>query len=160
MPEPRSRSGYASSALDLDARLAGFLAALAKDGYSKNTRDGKRRAIAPFLDWARMKLKSVADFEPCVRSFMARPSRRRWKAKTVRAALPQFAAYLESLGVVPPLHSALSPAEQFVRRYVEYLRDSQGLCRRSIEVYCPFVRGFVVAQRLPERMRADPIRAC
>lgn len=41
-----------------------------------------------------------------------------------------------------------------VRRYLDHLRDAQGLCRRSIEVYSPFVRAFVVAQKLPESVAA------
>src|SRR6266545_2401038 len=146
MSEHCSRSGSAlSSAPDLDAHLTGFLATLAKAGYSEKTQDDKRRAIAPFIDWTRDKLKSVVDLEACARAFLARPARRRWKGKAVRAALPQFVAYLQTLGVVSPLCSEPSPAEGLVHRYVDYLRDSQGLCHRSIEVYSPFVRAFVVA---------------
>jgi hypothetical protein len=36
-----------------------------------------------------------------------------------------------------------------VRTHLDHLRDNQGLCIRSIEIYSPFVRAFVVAQRLP-----------
>jgi hypothetical protein len=39
-----------------------------------------------------------------------------------------------------------------IRRCVDYLRDSRGLCLRSIEAYLPFVRASVAAQQLPERM--------
>jgi site-specific recombinase XerD len=39
-----------------------------------------------------------------------------------------------------------------VRRYLDHLRDHQGLCPRSTEVYSPFVRAFVVTHRLPENL--------
>jgi integrase/recombinase XerD len=54
--------------------------------------------------------------------------------------------------VVPPSRSEPTPAEVLVSRYLDHLRCSQGLCRRLIEVYSPFVRAFAAAQRLPERV--------
>jgi integrase len=65
--------------------------------------------------------------------------------------LHQFLAHLRLVGVVAPRCADPSPASVLVRRYLDHLRDGRGLCPRSIEVYSPFVRAFVVAQQLPER---------
>jgi hypothetical protein len=74
--------------------------------------------------------------------------------ETAWCALPsqQFVACLQMLGVVPSPCSKPSPSEVLIRRCVDYLRDSRGLCLRSIEAYLPFVRASVAAQQLPERM--------
>jgi site-specific recombinase XerD len=68
--------------------------------------------------------------------------------------LQQFVEHLRGAKAVPPRHSALSPAEVLFQRYLDYLRDKQGLSPHSIGAYSPFVREFVVAQRLAENSAA------
>jgi site-specific recombinase XerD len=131
--------------------LAAFLAALAKSGYSEKTQHDKRRAVVQFARWVQAARIAVGDLDEAhVAAFLSRPSRRRRK-HPARPALHQFLEHLRSIGAVPPRRrSDPSPAEVLVRRYVDHPRDDQGLCPRSIEVYSPFVRAFVVALRLPE----------
>jgi site-specific recombinase XerD len=145
-------SGSRSAIADgLEAHLAAFLAACAKAGYAEKTRHDKRRAVVQFARWVRAARIAVGDLDEAhVTAFLSRPSRRRRK-HPARPALHEFLEYLRSIGAVPPRRrSDPSPAEVLVRRYLDHLRDDQGLCPRSIEVYSPFVRAFVVAQRLPE----------
>jgi integrase/recombinase XerD len=52
--------------------------------------------------------------------------------------------------VLPCRYSEPSATEYFIRGYLDHLHSDRGLCARSIEVYAPFVRAFVTAQRLPE----------
>ena len=85
--------------------------------------------------------------EACVDAFLACPPRRRYKHRT---ALQQFVEHLRIVGAVPSRCSEPSPADLLVRKYVDHLRDKQGLSRHSIAAYSPFARAFVVAQRLPE----------
>lgn len=147
MSKRSSRSGSAVSDV-FDVHLADFLAALAKAGYADKTRRDDGRLILPFVRWVRRSEIAIVDIdEACVDAFMACPSRRRYKHRTV---LRQFVEYLRVVGAVPSRSSKPSPADLLVRGYVDHLRDKQGLSPHSIAVYSPFARAFVVAQRLPE----------
>lgn len=151
MSKGTSRSA-AASARALDVHLAEFLATLAAAGYAETTQHEKRRAISPFIRWVRDAGIAVVDLDDArARAFLTRWSRRPRKHRdAARAALLQFLDHLRTAGVVPPRPSVPSPpSELLVQRYLDHLRDDRGLCARSIEVYSPFVRAFVVAQRLP-----------
>ena len=141
----------------LDVHLVAFLATLAKAGYAVKTQHDKRRAISPFIQWVQDAAIGVAELdETRIGAFLARRSRRRRKRRDPHApaALLQFLEHLRIVGLVPPRESEPSSAEVLIRRYLDHLRDNRGLCPRSIEVYSPFVRAFVVAQRLPETVLA------
>ena len=128
--------------------LRGFIASLAKAGYAKKTQHDKERLIAPFIRWVREKEIAIRDVdEVCVDAFLAHPSRRRYKYRT---ALQQFVEHLRVVGVVPPRRLQPSPAEVLLHRYLTYLRDKKGLSTHSIDVYSPFVRVFIEAQRSPD----------
>jgi integrase/recombinase XerD len=160
MPK-RSSQSRPTIADGLDVHLTEFLATVAKIGYAEKTQHDKRRAIVPFIRWVRDKRIAVTDLdETCVGAFLARLPRRRCKYRDPAcAALPQFLEHLRIVGVTPPSRSKPSPAVVLVRRYLDHLRDKQGLCHRSIEAYSPFVRAFVVAQRLPESVAALDVLA-
>jgi site-specific recombinase XerD len=163
MSERSSQLGSAN-ADGLDVHLVEFLATLAKAGYTKRTQDEKRRAISLFIRWVRNTRSSIADLDEVrIGAFLAgRSFRRRFKFKrqtTARAAVHQFLEHLRIVGVVPPRRSEPLPSEVLVRKYFDHLRDNRGLCRRSIEVYAPFVRAFVAAQRLPESVVALDVSA-
>jgi site-specific recombinase XerD len=146
----RSSRSRPQVADDLDAHLTEFLATLAKAGYAEKTQRDKRRLILSFIRWVRKSRIVITDLdEACIHTFLVRPSRRRYKHRT---ALEHFLKHLRIIGVVPPPRSEPPPAEMLVQRYLDHLRGSQGLCPRSIEVYSPLVRAFVVAQQLPERI--------
>jgi site-specific recombinase XerD len=136
----------------LDVHLATFLAAFVKAGYAEETQRAKRRAVVQFARWMRGRRIGFGDLnEAHVAAFLSQPSRRR-SQHPARPALHQFIEHLRSTGVILPCdRSDPSPAEVLVRRYVDHLRDHHGLCPRSIEVYSPFVRAFVLAQQIPER---------
>lgn len=137
----------------LDVHLAEFLAKLARAGYADETQQAKRRLIVPFIHWVRDKGLAVADLEETrVSTFMASLSRRHCKhGDPEPSALLQFLEQLRVAGVAPPCRSSEpSPTEHFIRGYFDHLHSARGLCARSIEVYSPFVRDFVTAQRLPE----------
>lgn len=136
----------------LDAHLKEFVADLAKAGYAEKTQHDKERLIVPFIRWVRgagIAVKNVD--EACVEAFLACPSRRRYKHRT---ALQQFLNYLRIVEVVPQRSLELSPAEVLFQRYLDFLRNKQGLSHHSIGVYSPFVRTFVAAQQLPENTAA------
>jgi integrase/recombinase XerD len=137
----------------LDAHLAAFLETLAPLGYAEKTQHDKRRAIVPFIGWARdARIAVVALDETCVAAFLAR--RRLYRKHGAPAALRQFLEHLRLVGVVPRRRSQVSPRELLVRKYLDHLRDYQGLCERSVEIYGPFVRAFVTARRLPKGLPA------
>lgn len=144
--------GIGAAGPDLYAHLAEFLATLAPMGYAEKTQHDKRRAIASFIRWLRdARIVVAALDETCVTTFLKRRSLR--CKERVPAALYQFLEYLRAIGAVPPRHLAeLSAAELLVRKYLDHLRDIQGLCPRSLEIYSPFVRAFVEEQRLPKHL--------
>jgi len=145
----RSSGSGRAVAVDLDGHRTEFIASLAKAGYAEKTQHDKERLIAPFIRWVREVGIAIADVdEVCVDAFLACPSRRRYNHRT---ALHQFVEHLRIVEAVPPRRSEPSPAEVLIRRYVDHLRDKQGLSPHSIAAYSPFARAFVVAQRLPEK---------
>lgn len=135
----------------LRVHLVTFLASLVRAGYAEETQRAKRRAVVQFAHWMRGREISFSDLnEAHVAAFLSQSSRRRRK-HPARPALHQFIEHLRSTGVMLPCrHSDPSPAEVLVRRYVDHLRDYHGLCPRSIQVYSPFVRAFILTQRMPE----------
>jgi len=144
MPELRSGS---RARHDLAEHLTEFIAALAKAGYSEKTQHDKERLIVPFIEWVRKSRIGIRQVnQACVGAFLACPSRRRYNHST---ALCQFVESLRTVQAVPLPHSKASAAESVVCRYVGHLRDKQGLSPHTIAVRRPFVRAFVVAQRLP-----------
>ena len=152
MSKRNARSGSAN-ADGLDVHQIDFLTSLPKAGYAKTTQDAKRRAVSLFIRWVRAKRLSVdALDDACIGAFLAgRPfRRRRHHHACARAAVHQFLEHLRIAGLVPSRRSEASPPEVLVRRYLAHLRDNRGLCPRSIEVYAPFAREFVIAQALPK----------
>jgi site-specific recombinase XerD len=164
MPEQiaRSRSARADG---LEVHEVAFLATLAKAGYAKTTQHEKRRAIRLFIRWVLATRISVVTLDEVrIDAFEARRScRRHFKHHaSARAALHQFLEHLRLAGVVPSRRSKPSRAEVLVGRYLDHLRDDRGLCPRSIEVYAPFAREFVIAQELPKggiRLDASAVRS-
>jgi integrase/recombinase XerD len=157
MVEQRSRQSRSAVADDLDGHLAEFLARLVTAGYVETTQRAKRRLLVPFIRWVREARVAVGDLDEAALSrFLGRASRQRPKRGDMEhATVHQFLEHLRGVGVAPPCRSSMpSPPEVLVRRYLDHLRGDRGLCARSIEVYSPFVRAFVVAQRLPERLLA------
>jgi site-specific recombinase XerD len=139
----------------LDVHLTEFVATLAAAGYVETTQQQKRGLIVPFIRWTRESRTAVADLDEArVVAFLSRPSRRRWHhGDPERAALHQFLEHLRIAGVsLPPRSSEPSSAEVLLRKYLDHLRGSCGLCPRSIEVYTPLIRAFVSAQRLPDHL--------
>ncbi len=147
MSEKSSRSRPAVTD-DLDAHLRVFVATLAEAGYAEKTQHDKERLIAPFIQWVHEAGVAVKDVdEACVDTFLESPSHRRYKHRT---ALQQFVDHLRIIEVIPACFSEPSPADVLFERYVDHLRDKQGLSPHSVAVYSPFVRTFIDAQRLPE----------
>ena len=132
----------------LDTHVATFVASLAEAGYAKRTRRDKERLLVPFVRWVRQAGIAPNDLdEACVDAFLVCLSRRRYDYRT---ALQQFLEHVRKTGVVPLRPLDLSPGEVLVQRYLDYLREQQGLSVHSLAAYSPFVRVFVTAQRLPE----------
>ncbi len=151
MSKRSSRLGPAA-ADELAVHLTRFIATLASAGYARKTRHNKERLINYFIRWGRKTGIAITDVdEDCVERFLASPSRRRDMHRT---ALHQFVRYLRRAEIIPSRHSEPSPGEMLICRYVDYLRDQQGLSSRSVAVYSPLASGFVVAQKLPEHSAA------
>lgn len=135
----------------LDVYLEEFLAVLAEAGYTKTTLYSKRWLVRRFVRWARGAQLAPADLdEDCIGRFLARSSRRGGKPRKMeRSSLQQFLNHLRFIEKVPPCRSSEPPfVEDLLQRYVKHLRNTRGLCERSVTAYAPFVRAFVADQEL------------
>jgi hypothetical protein len=63
-----------------------------------------------------------------------------------RAALQLLRQYLRAQSVVPPAPINASPAEPFLKGYLDYLRQDRGLAENSLRVYEPLIRDFLASQ--------------
>ncbi|NCC41685.1 MAG: integrase [Gammaproteobacteria bacterium] len=148
-----------SGEADLDHQLAAFIASLAQAGYARKTRRDKVRLIKPFIQWSQVAGIAPSDIdEGCIDSFLACPTRRRYKH---RCALQDFLAYLRSIDVLRPRTAEPLPAQALCQSYIDHLRTQQGLSTHSIAAYSVGARGFIDAMHLPveaERVDAPAIR--
>ncbi|NEX15439.1 MAG: integrase [Halochromatium sp.] len=150
MSEQHFASGPSCCEPDLDHHLEAFLSGLTQAGYAENTRRGKARRIAPFIQWTHrsgIRLCEVNDLDACIDAFLASPGRRLYKH---RSALQAFLAYLREAKVLPPRPMKRSTADALRHSYLEHLQSQQGLSAHSIAAYAVSVRGFIEAMHLPE----------
>ena len=135
-------------ACGLAGHLSAFLEALTAQGYAEWTRRRKQTFVAAFVRWVELSEFQIPDLdEACLIAYMGPAPHRSHE----RAALQQFLEHLRGIGVVPPCPGPEpSLADVLVERYVDHLRHGRGLAERSIAVYSPYVRAFVVAQQLGE----------
>ena len=142
-----------ATACDLTAHVGTFVESLAAGGYAAKTQRVERRIVEVFLGWAREARLAAAEIdESCVDhyllSVLQRPYRR---GRCERGTLYQFIEHLRARDAVPPRRSPEpSSADVLVGRYAAHLRDARGLSKRSLAVYTPPVRGFVLATALAD----------
>jgi site-specific recombinase XerD len=155
MSKKKRNSPRSASAVErtLDGHVREFSATLAAISYAQTTLHAKGGTIRRFVGWVQRVRLAIVDLdEACLERFLAR--RHHVRRKMERATLQQFLEYLRSTGVLPPRcasESQPSSCEVLLRKYLAYLNNRRGLCSRSVEVYAPFARAFIEAQKLPER---------
>jgi site-specific recombinase XerD len=123
-----------------------FLTRLRSLGYAERTLQKKRSVATSFARWTVGKQLTVGDLnESHLSAFLERlPTRQNARIKFEIAVLRLFLRYLREEAVVPnPLIIDASPADDFKRAYIEYLRKERGLAENSILVYSPFIRDFL-----------------
>lgn len=146
MPEQNAHVRPSGEA-DLDHQLAAFIASLAQAGYARKTCRDKVRLIKPFIQWSQVAGIAPSDIdEGCIDSFLACPTRRRYKH---RCALQDFLGYLRSIDVLRPRTAEPSPARALCQSYIDHLRTQQGLSMHSLAAYSAGARGFIDAMHLP-----------
>lgn len=148
----------------LDVHMRAFFETLAAMSYAPTTQHEKRCVIRRFVRWAQRVRLAITDLDDsCVGRFLAQRNHK--PRKLDRGTVRQFLQHLRGIGLVPGRcgsESEPSCGEVLLRRYLGYLRRDRGLCGRTIEVYAPFARAFVEAQKLPTRIAsldASAVRA-
>jgi len=144
-----SAASERSSADGLKGQIEAFLETLTSLRYVETTRQAKRRSIERFVGWIQNGRRAACDLdESCVGAYLERVPRRKHR-KGDRATLLQFLEYLRGAGVVPPRRDPTPSADDILLgRYQQHLREGCGLSERSISVYSPLVREFIVGQGL------------
>jgi integrase/recombinase XerD len=137
----------------LDEHLGAFLETLVELRYRTRTQLGKQRSLDRFIRWMRDTglttfVLDESHVDAYLQDVVCRPYRR---GSPERATLHQFLQHLREAGATAPrTNPPVASADALVERYIDYLRSGRGLSERSIAVYSPFVRAFVVAQQLGE----------
>lgn len=137
-----------------------FLGTLAALGYVEDTRRAKQRILERLVRWMGESGIGTADLDESVLGrYLERVVRRPYRRGRVeRATLLGFLDHLREEGATPPRRPlAPSPGEILVERYREHLRDAKGLSARSLAVYTPVVRRFVLATALEEAGSVDDV---
>lgn len=139
---------HASDGL-LDGAIASFLDQLQRAGYVKKSLRDKRTVVRTFADWLRRRHIAVdAIDESQIAAFLKRTSGtvpRRLKYK--HAALAGFLKHLRGVGMISaPAPRAPSAEDDWIAKYVEYLRRDRGLAPNSVLVYVPFIRHWLREQ--------------
>jgi integrase/recombinase XerD len=131
----------------LDACVTSFVGQLRSAAYSERTIRKRRASVRAFVRWIearRLPLTGLDEFE--VDAFLGRFKRRsKDRFARERAALRLFLRHLRAEGEIPDPtpRGKCSPEDELARRYVDYLRNDQGLAENSILVYSPYIRDFL-----------------
>lgn len=146
----------------LEAHVEAFLRGLVVLRYPESTRQEKRRTLGLFVKWLHSRELTPSDLdESLLERYLERVRRLGRRSDCERRTLKQFLGQLRDRGVVPrPIDPARDPGDVLVARYTDYLRRVRGLSDRSVLVYCPIIRDFVVRLSLQDGrdLSLDPDR--
>lgn len=135
------------SALNND-HVETFITCLRVSGYATCKLGDKCRISLHFVNWTHtMQITASEVSETRVSEYLQsirQASKERLAFK--RALLRRFLRHLRKEGVVPESQKPVqdTPAERLEQEYADYLRDERGLSFRSLLVYVPLVRAFLV----------------
>src|SRR5215470_14403300 len=131
----------------LSAHIPGFAKWARDEGYASPSRWRKVFLAADFSRWLGQHAISVRGVSS---EHVARYLRSRVRRVQIHrgdaAALRQFIDLLRRLGVVSPekiLPRRLTPVEQVVEAFEQYLRNERALAEATVVHYVPFVRRFL-----------------
>lgn len=145
-PVPRAVQGPAVGLLD--EHVAGFVGSLSDLGYAALTLRENRQIATSFARWTRQRQLVVADIDETQTATFLREAARRSRSRNgVRAnALRLFLKHLRDDGDVPtpPALSEESPVAALLERYEHHLRSERGLAEKTVRIYRPFIRDFLV----------------
>jgi site-specific recombinase XerD len=131
----------------VDLHLDPFIEHLRAAGFAKRTLRKKRRVVADFARWARLRQVQVEEFDQSLLvEYVARwGGKRSDRVEVELAALRPFLEFLRAKKAVPHVAAPItdSPADALFRDYVSYLSNERGLAPNSIAVYSPFIRDFL-----------------
>ncbi len=147
-----------AEASDLTRHVGTFVESLVAGGYVETTRQAKRRILESFVRWAlRVALAIASIDEDCIDGYLKRAVRRpHRRGRMDRCTLLQFLEYLRHIGAARP-SAAPHPSrlEVLLGHYVDHLRHARGLSDRSIAIYSPIVRGFLLTPRIRDARALD-----
>ena len=141
----------------LAAYLAPFAESLKQQGYTPHYLQGQVVLAADFSRWLKQRgigLRRIAADHPA--QYLRWRRRRRQRRQGDPAALAHVIEFLRRERVLPAAKQAprhLTPAEAWVQRYAQYLREDRGLAEATIRNYAPFID-----RLLTERFGAGPVQ--
>jgi integrase/recombinase XerD len=131
----------------LQAHAEGFLAELARLGYSPRSAEAQLRLLRHLSGWlADRGLGVEALGAEAVRAFVAERRRVTTKLRSERALVPLL-GYLRALGVASASTPATpsTPAESLLHRFSSFLLTEKSLAPETVRSYASLVRPFVAA---------------
>ncbi len=158
MPKRAVLAREGASASDFTRHVGRFVEGLVTGGYVETTRQAKRRILDSFARWARGVPLVIASIdEDCIDTYLKHVLRRPHKRGRIeRCTLLQFLEHLRHVGAAPP-GAAPEPsrAEVLIGQYVDHLRHARGLSDRSLAIYTPIVRRFLLTTGLGDAQDLD-----
>ena len=141
----------ASQQARVHARLIGsFIEGLRALGYAESTLPARVRDGTAFLQWLRDKRDVFADTDDAIVAAFLEETPARSKSRRVheRATARRVLAHVRAQDGALAAQAEVDPSSTgaLERSYAKYLRSERGLAERSVEVYLPYVRGFLAAQ--------------
>jgi site-specific recombinase XerD len=128
----------------------GFVAELARLGYTANSARGQMFVMAHLSRWLAGEGLDVAGLTPQVAEhFLAARRKAGYVLYLSPKALAPLLGYLRRLGVVPPPppSAPATPAEALLGRYQRYLVIERGLVPETARGYADAVRSFLVGRQ-------------
>ena len=147
----------------LSAHIAGFAKWARDEGYASPSRWRKVFLAADFSRWLGQHAISVRGVSS---EHLARYLRSRGRRVQIHrgdaAALKQFVNLLRRQGVVSPEEippCRLTPVEQVVEAFEQYLRNERALAEATVVNYVPFVRSFLANRFGDQRLKLSHLCA-
>jgi integrase/recombinase XerD len=157
-----SCSGRRRAEGPLVPHIAVFAEQLRLQGYSKRSVGGARRLVADFSEWLKQKNIAKDDISPeHTERYLRYRALHRRPRKTDVATMRRLLNLLREEGVIKqrPARTETTPIERLLDEYALYLRQERALAPKTLVLYLPIIRCFLMQRFGKGRPQLSVLRA-